>query len=254
MIQKTKLLSKNKLIALNTKHVSEILKKNPLTNEEFIESDARKQALRKVKLTENEVYARNIFNRIQSICETIEDMELTLSFLGRFPYRDQKNISRSIYIKYHIEHWFFMVGALRDRYTLLVNDTYELGLPDRDATPRAIFENLHTKNTNTVKHLKIFDKSIQGIISSRNKIAHNQKYSDDGIDQLSIFEVVHASDHKLISDKQLKLLHEMYRKRKIPEIKENIKSLCEFTEIFFDNINKEYILRINKKSRKQEQE
>jgi hypothetical protein len=132
-------------------------------------------------------YAENVFKVIMNIVNTCKQLEFIPIFIRRYPLRKfykAKGINQPQYIQYHYENHFLKISTIFDLSIILVSEVYCLGIPAKLTSLNQLVVNSHTKQSNSVKILKQFDKSIQGIRSIRNSISHRGDFFDKDINDV----------------------------------------------------------------------
>ena len=172
-----------KLIANGT----EIFKKDPLTAKDIFNFRHRIQSREKRRKNSYVEYNSNVHSSFSRIVETLDDLRATQIFLRQYPYPKtlgKNKISRSTYAIYHIEMYFLKTASLRDKLAILINDVYRLGLPEKRVSVDLLSEMSQLKKAECILLLKTFSKSLNGIASQRNLIAHRTKYDDQEISEI----------------------------------------------------------------------
>jgi len=227
-----------KILNINT----EIIKKNPLTGEDVKRFREGKKPRKWNNTSQSERYCIDIFQKMMEILDTIEDLKAVQIFLRQYPYPKtlRKNkITRSVYFGYHIEIYFIKLASLRDKMALLLNEVFNLGLPDKEAKIDLISKMKQTKEKSTIKFLKDFSDSINGVTRLKNIIVHKGRYDDKHLLELRMYEML-DDNKKVIPSGFLKIMASLYINKKRKIFKKNQKKIDRFLDKFFLGLNKEF--------------
>lgn len=159
------------------------IKKHPIYNNfskdivdisrELLESKNKK---REPSFSKRQIKIKNLYQFLIELENKFEDLKISKEFLKSHKTLGKINkiTSREILVKYHLESYKINIIAIFDRVLHLVNFTYNLGLEDRHVKIDIICSNNNLSKD--IKDLiKKFDKDIQDIRSSQNKIKHKEK-------------------------------------------------------------------------------
>ncbi len=217
-----------------------IIREDPLTKDDIKRFRAGKP-LRIIKQSIYTEYNISVFFRTMKVLETLDDMRAAQVFLKQYPYSKilrSKGISRGSFMIYHIEVYLFKAATLKDKLALLINDVYELGLPDRRVNIDLISEMKHMKGNLAISKLKRFRKALDGISRERNVIAHKGKYEDKEMDQIRMYELVEEDMEEAAN--AVKEMAKIYVNKRIGILKENQLVIERFLNDFFQALNKDY--------------
>ncbi len=149
--------------------------------------------------TEQDVYAKLVFQKSMNIISTFEQLEFIPIFVKRFPIRKYYNdngINHPKYLQYHIENHYLKISTILDQSIILVSEVFRLGIPPKLTSLNQLQQNRFTKDEKAVKLLKEFQKRIQGIKNMRNLIMHRGEFSDAEIDEIGMYYFVSENSEK----------------------------------------------------------
>jgi hypothetical protein len=224
---------KNDFVKKVINNSTEIIKQDPLTADDIKRYRQGKSPRKRKKSLYNQ-YNIDVFYRLKRILETLDDLRAVQIFLRQYPYAKtlrKHKISRTGYAVYHIESYFLKVASLKDKLALLINDVYNLGLPDKKVKIDLLSEMKQLKNSPAVFLLKKFTKALDGITSQRNIIAHRGKYDDREITEIRMYEMVEDKIKPAIF--YTKLLTKLYINKMLKIFKKNQVIIEEFLDKFF---------------------
>jgi len=226
-----------KILNINT----EIIKKNPLTKED-IKRFRKGEKPKRWNVSQSERYCIDIFQKIMGILDTIEDLKAVQIFLRQYPYSEtlkKHKITKSFYFRYHIEFYLIKLVSLRDKMTLLLNEVFNLGLPDKQVKIDLISKMKQTKGKPIIKLLKSFSDSITAMTCSKNIIVHKERYDDKNLLKLRMYEMLDDGG-KVISPGIFKVMASLYINEKRKIFKKNQKNIEKFLDKFFLVLDKEF--------------
>ncbi|MDY0231148.1 MAG: Cthe_2314 family HEPN domain-containing protein, partial [Candidatus Saccharicenans sp.] len=224
---------KNNFVKQIINNMREIIKRDPLTADDirrFRQGKSRK----KRKMSPYTQYNTDVFYRLTKILETLDDMRAVQIFLKQYPYAKtlrKHKITRTAYAVYHIEVYFLKVASLKDKLALLINDVYNLGLPDKRVNIGLLSEMKQLKNSPAISLLKRFSNDLDKLVSMRHIIAHRGKYDDRELTEISMYEIVEDKIEPAVF--YAKLLTKLYVQKTSKIFKENQVVIEEFLNLFF---------------------
>ncbi|MEK7514549.1 MAG: Cthe_2314 family HEPN domain-containing protein [Patescibacteria group bacterium] len=231
----------NKFVKKLFKNSEKIFKLYPLTAKELRDFRRNLQSRKRRRKVPYVQYNGDIFSDLSRVTETLEDLRAVQVFLRQYPYPKtlkKHKISRTGYAIYHIEVYFLKVASLREKLGIMVNDVYQLGLPDRRVTIDLLAEMPTLKGTRPITLLKHFSKSIEGIARQRHLVAHRGKYDDKELTELRLYELV--QERAKIPDFLIRLKIRWYVREKLRIFKQNQDEIEKFIDIFFSSLVKEF--------------
>lgn len=180
-------------------------------------------------LSEREKFLVDTFHAFTEITSKFDALESCLALISSYPKTQlwSKNFTRAEYVRYHLEAYYSNLIGIFDRYLLLVNHVYDLGLEPGHVKYELILKNSHIKGTEVQKVLKAINKGLQNIRSVRNLVAHRGRLADQRLDEIDRVEFI-LSKSKNLSKKEsqifrvyVKLKFSVYLSAKKKEIKLN---------------------------------
>ncbi len=186
-------------------------------------------------------YNADVFSDLSRILETLDDLRAVQVFLRQYPYPKtlkKHKISRTGYAIYHIEVYFLKAASLQDKLAIMVNDVYQLGLPDRRVNTGLLSEMPALKGAKPITFLKKFVKALEGITQQRHLVAHRAKYDDKELSKLKLYELV--QDGARIPEFLIRLGARQYVSEKLKVFKRNQKEIERFLDLFFLSLAKEF--------------
>jgi hypothetical protein len=231
---------KNDFVKNIINNSTEIIQQDPLTADD-IKRFRQGKSPRKRKKSPYAQYNTDVFYRLTKILETLDDLRAVQIFLKQYPYAKtlRKNkITRTTYAVYHLEVYFLKVTSLKDKLALLINDVYNLGLPDKRVKIGLLSEMKQMKNSRVVSLLKKFSEALDEITSQRNIIAHRGKYDDKELTEIKMYEMVEDKIKPAVFF--TKLMTKLYVQKKLKIFKRNQVVIEEFLDKFFLSIQNEF--------------
>ena len=197
--------------------------------------------------TISEEYARTVFEKFSNLIGTIEQLEYIPIFISRFPLQKfyiKNGIDQENYIQYHLENHFLKVSSILDQSIILVNEVHNLGIPPKRTSLNQLKENKYTKDAPSIKILKAFEKGVQGIKSTRNKITHRGEFNDSELKELSsnnfFNEISDKIGKKLNLRKYSKLKMNDVIKNKLDFLERNNKEIIKVINLLFEALEVEF--------------
>lgn len=231
---------KNKLFQAVIKNGMEIAKKDPITPEDLLDFKKGTQSRDRRRKDPYVRYNGNVSSSLFRVLETLDDLRAVQVFLKQYPYpKTLKNnkITRTGYATYHIEVYYLKVASLRDKCAILINDIFQLGLPEKRVTIELLSEMQQLKNTKCMNLLNEFSKAIGGIIKQRNLIAHREKYDDKELMEIRLYELL---QDKMKIEHLVKIETRMYIQKNLKLFKKNQVTIENFVDAFFSYLASEF--------------
>lgn len=197
-------------------------------------------------MSEKGRYLIRINKLICKINELVGDLKKVLVFIKRFPnpkYLIDNGIDNIDYIKYHLEVLTNKAHNILEIMRLIINSTYELGLPTNECS----WNNLKSKldiNSNIMQILDLYHKSFENVIKLRHSIVHQGNDVDpsttDMQSYLSLLRTRYEySEYLSVEDKEqqmtkmlLKFEMKNYKKERIKYVKSVIHASEYYTDLF----------------------
>lgn len=162
------------------------------------------------------------FTEITKSYLSLRDIEI---YVRRFPYRDT-DVSRSRYLRYHVENYLNEVYILQERLTK------HLTIIERRYRKSQRIQEIKAKLDPLYKLVSL---SLDGIISIRGSHVHRVRFSDEDTERLEIFELIDNADEPFLSG-----FHNMeYRKIRnkwLGLIKSNNNGIKKLLNIYCNNL------------------
>lgn len=169
------------------------------------------------------------FRGFVEISKSLEMLDDIAFYIGRFPFRGTR-ISRERYLQFHVESYFSEIYLLRERlkrYITLLERQYR-----RDPGLSNVQQRCKTLTD-------AITKSLEGVINVRGRHVHEVRFTDDGINRLSMIALLSQGS----DDELSKLMRGYYREehRKVRKTwcertKGNNKAIRGLLDIFFDSL------------------
>ena len=175
-------------------------------------------------LKPNEAYLRFIVIKQGQLLSVCDQMRYATEFLSGYRaslHLPKAGITRLDYIIYHIENHFVRVAMVNDRALQLVNLVFRLGIPERECRFSVVALNDHVRNSSIFKVLSKLHKETKEYRAQRNAVVHRETYSDDGIEDISIFD--HLEKHHPDKAYRFRDFYKMMMDRYIDESKNRMR-------------------------------
>jgi len=176
------------------------------------------------ELSEDEKFSSTILNgffEINSSYESLRDFEI---YVGRFPFSGT-SITKARYLSHIIESYMNEVYLFQERLEKLLKELKKSYRSDRR---RLVIEKL-------VKELlKFVLESLKPLVRIRARHVHEKRYTDRGIDKLSLLELIAPSDPAFAVLYELE--YKNIRKQWKDTISKNNKAVEEILDKYFDDL------------------
>jgi hypothetical protein len=130
--------------------------------------------------TRSENYASNILRVLGEILSALDQLHFSVELLSGFRKASApKRMTRYDYLVFAIENFLIRFTTIHDRCLKLVNEVFELGLPDKECRSGTITRNHYVKNSKVVSCLNEINKNEEPYREDRNKVVHQMTYWDD---------------------------------------------------------------------------
>ncbi|MCW5909124.1 MAG: hypothetical protein KIS94_14760 [Chitinophagales bacterium] len=100
----------------------------------------------KSQFDEKSLYVKAVYERLENIKSSSERLNFSLFFLSDYTPKvsfKRNNLSRQKYYDYHLAIFYTIITSYSDQTILLVNDVFNLGLNEHEATRSTVIENKH---------------------------------------------------------------------------------------------------------------
>ncbi len=137
---------------------------------------------------EYEFYVLRVSSSLASMLHLCQQMEHALFYMSNFRITQSMKkamINRPEHLLYNIENYLIRTQMLYDRILQLVNAVVHLCNSRENCTDKVISENVKVKETDLPRLLKSMRKRLAPYRNVRNKIIHQESYTDDNIRRLS---------------------------------------------------------------------
>ena len=160
--------------------------------DDLLIKSAKARHARAPKLTEEQNYNRYVFWYAWNLVESLRRLENAKKYIGDFPkpkaYLKQE-ITQYDWIQYHYHIYIVSIVSLYDIALKLTNAVFRLGLPEREAKPNTIEENLWVKSTGIADLLKLLRQVIAKHTKERHSFIHEGDLIKlDEIDEEQFYE------------------------------------------------------------------
>jgi hypothetical protein len=102
-------------------------------------------------------------------------------------------ITRLDHITYHLEHHLIRTVSLMDRSLQLVNEVFDLGVPERECSFRTVADNKHVKSTPVRKKLQNLESLLKPYREHRNVVIHQEGFRDSALDRIGPYYILQKS-------------------------------------------------------------
>ncbi len=164
------------------------------------------------------------FSEIESAFQVLRDIPF---YIKRFPPKNS-DVSKNRFLNYHIGNYLNENYILRERLV-----TYQKVITRMYKNDRRL-----TEMGKHVKKLELLVSGFDGIVLTRGKHVHQERYDDEDFERLNIYERMtkEADDDPLVSviGKLYPLALNEYRKKWVKIISDNNDKIKEILDIYFE--------------------
>jgi len=214
-------------------------------------------------LTPAEKYVMNIFNLYNRLTGLLADLDRVITFTKRYPasnYYEKNNIDKLDYLKYHTEVYLHKIHTIMEVKKLILDEVYELGIPEKDCSWTKIKRNQIVNQTRAFKLIELFYKSFDTVIEARHRNTHRALYEScldlEVESTLEIYKLSEELDMEIdedfykynpnfLLDYQLKL----HRKERVTFMQNGKNVVHEYTDMFMNEILKVAIQKHSEKEK-----
>ncbi|WP_157974635.1 Cthe_2314 family HEPN domain-containing protein [Lewinella sp. IMCC34183] len=199
----------------------------------------------------HEEYCADTFTYATNITDCIDQTYHAIEMLSGYRRNIHKSINRPDYVTFMIENFYMRFTSIYDRMLRLLNQVFELGLPERECRDNTIVKNGNIRTKSFVSALNKANKLISTHRANRNKIAHSQTHTEDELNSLKPFYHLRDNDVSFDHKKYAHLYKTMtddFVKQKKEKFTELLDTLVLYVKEFFDNVGK-YVLEIASKKK-----
>lgn len=162
------------------------------------------------------------FTEIEAAFQVLNDIPF---YIRRFPSQNS-NVSKTRFLNYHVGNYLNENYILRERLI-----TYQ-------KVVTRMYKNDHrlVEMEKQVKKIELLVSGFDGIVETRGKHVHQERYSDEDFDRLHIYERMSKEKDTFSSilGKLYPLALRDYRKKWIKTISDNNDKLKEILDVYFD--------------------
>lgn len=188
-------------------------------------------------------YARSVFEKCGNLINTIDQLEYIPIFIKEFPLEKtytENGINHQNYIQYHLENHYLKISSILDQSIILVSEIHNLGIPPKLTSLYQLKVNKHTKDIPSLKILKAFEKSIQGIKATRNKITHRGEFQDSELTELYINNFF--NENNLQKNSKIELNDVI--NNKLEYLRKNNQEVIKLVNLLFESLDTEFKYKI----------
>jgi hypothetical protein len=102
-------------------------------------------------------------------------------------------ITRLDHITYHLEYHLVRTASLMDWSLQLVNEVFDLGVPERECSFRTVADNKHVKSTPVRKKLQNLESLLKPYREHRNVVIHQEGFRDSALDRIGPYYILQKS-------------------------------------------------------------
>ena len=215
----------------------------PILRNYIIRSD---YSMNRDLMNAHETYCADTFMYATNITDCIDQTYHAIEMLSGYRRNIHKSINRPDYITFMIENFYMRFTSVYDRMLRLLNQVFELGLPERECKDNTIVKNANIRAKSFVPILKTANKFISTHRADRNKIAHSQTYIEDELNSLKPFYHLRDNDGSFDHKRYVHLYKTMtdsFVKQKKKRFTELLDTLVLYVKEFFDDVGR-YVLEI----------
>ncbi len=199
-------------------------------------------------ISKKKKFIKDTFDYKQKCFKKLKELNYCLVFLNSYPRMKlwRKTFSRTEYLMYHLENYYKNIVGVLDRYLLLVNCVYNLGIPDEDVRYGLITRNKHIKDQTVNKILKSIYRKLNKdkIISLRNTIIHRGGYEDKELMEIdfreNLYRLKDLMNNQSKSHTMNKLLLKIHIKKKQKKIRKLNEYMIEESGLLFSSLLNKY--------------
>lgn len=213
-------------------------------------------------LTERGQYTMKVFNLYNRILDLITDLRSIEIFLKRFPlskFYEKNEIDILSYLKYHTEVFYHKIATILDILKLMVNEVYELNIPEENCSWDNLKKRLDVAKTPELLIIESYYKSFKHIISARHLNTHQAYYYDKDTDDMraplllyknrEMFDSeVDDNFRKFYPEGLLKFRIREFRKKRLEYIKNGNNVADEYSNMFVNVILINFLKKRNLKN------
>ena len=147
-------------------------------------------------LSPAEDYVRNCMlsaGELVTACDQLQYAPVYLSGYHRRSTADGSLITRADHVAYQVENFMIRLGTVTDRALKLVNVVFQLGIQPKECRWSVVAENAHVAPTAVRKRLDAIEQAVRPHRAARNRIVHQERYSDEQLKKWEVFFVLEKS-------------------------------------------------------------
>ncbi|MDP3631507.1 MAG: Cthe_2314 family HEPN domain-containing protein [Actinomycetota bacterium] len=147
---------------------------------------------------DDEIYSRACLIAAGELVVICDQLEYALSLLSGYSKRATRFgelITRSDYIAYQIENLYLRTTSVTDRALILSNEVLRLGLTRDRCRWSAIIRHVRVESSPVLHGLNAIGDAIEPSRSTRNVVAHHERYSDEQLSEIEMFSLLEKSDN-----------------------------------------------------------
>jgi hypothetical protein len=160
-------------------------------------------------------------------------------------------VTRADYVAYQVENFMIRLGGVTDRALKLVNIVFQLGIQARDCRRSVVAENAHVAPTPIRKRLDALEEAVRPHRATRNRVVHQERYSDEQLRKWGIFSALEKETSK--SDPLIGRYRVFYKTMADNDVKSRRKNLLALADRVSDRIARllDSLLPIVERTKKQ---
>ena len=144
--------------------------------------DAHKSGKENANVSEMQKYAHDVFSRVSEIDNAFKTLNMSLEYLNKRDFKDS-NYELSEHYSFHAENFLLRLTSVVDRCHLLAGTTVLLDKSkmERAGGNRYVLDLLKKDYPQAAEIIKKLNDSVSQLRCSRNKVAHQEGYSNKNL-------------------------------------------------------------------------
>ncbi|WP_426324354.1 Cthe_2314 family HEPN domain-containing protein [Pedobacter sp. R-06] len=204
-------------------------------------------------------YQSTIFRIQNTLTETTEQIDHIRIYMGRYPFKRyyfEKGISQLEYLQYHTEALFHKVHTIQEIMKLLINEVYQLDLPERNCS----FSELAKKLEKKAAPMVIYDNYTQAfanLVSLRHVNTHGGTIGDKERDEINIYDgltlykfeakgyPMNREARDLLPMRIIEYRIREYKKKRLKVVDQVIEENARLLKEFLSSLHPEYLRQVS---------
>lgn len=151
------------------------------------------------RITKKDEYVEGVFTATTNMLMTLEFLHFVPKFIDSLKQKksiEAKGISLPQYLQFHLESYIIKSSTILDQMVILTNQIYHLGISPKRCTLEILLDNYFTKNSEALKLIKNYSKTITEIKYHRNLIVHHGNFNDKELNKLYSLYIVTSGEEE----------------------------------------------------------